>query len=167
MTYTKEQIVDRQTRLLAALAEVAGGKGFTDGEIMGAAHTLARMDLDQFQAAWDRRKSDLPDHLPFIEGRIIGKLLDTILADPKLKIEVWDEVELAVEATRDRAAIEKETGATGSTYYHVFRGKTRLGFIWLVHGNVEDVISDLTDTPEMHALIAPAMQVAYSIGEAP
>ncbi|AET42313.1 hypothetical protein DSS3P1_23 [Ruegeria phage DSS3-P1] len=165
--FTEEQIRDRQTRMLATLAEVAGGMGFTQGEIMGAAATLARMDLDRFQAVWARRKSDFPDHLPVIEGQVIGKLLDTILADPELYIEVHDEVEVSVELTRDRAAIERETAATGLTYYVVFRenpiGDRRIGFITLVHGKDEDVISDYTDNEEIAALVRPAEELSEKL----
>lgn len=167
--FTEEQIKDRQTRILAALAEAAGGTSLTDGDIMGAAHTLARMDLDQFNAAWERRKSDFPDWLPIIEGRIIGKLLDTILADPGLVVTVNDGEDNVVKVSRNRAEIERETGQTGETYYIVSRQTRpgvyeRLGFIWLVHGNEVDVISDYADKPEIAALVAPAEGLAEKLG---
>lgn len=120
---------------------------------------LAEIDLDKFNTLWSRRKTAFPDHLSLVEGRVIGALIDVILADPANLIEVHDECEMAVKATRDRAAIEKETAATGITYFVVYRrpahceGQERQGFIMLVHGNEDDVLTDYTDKPFMHDLV--------------
>lgn len=125
-----------------------------------AALKLLDMDTGKFAALCARRMADFPDWVSIDEGRIIGKILDTALADPDIMIQVHDECELMLAWTRDRSAIEKETAQTGSTYYDFSRGGVGIGYVWLIHGNECDVISDCTDNEQMEKLLKPASELA-------
>ena len=160
--FTEEQLRSRQIKLLATIAEVAPGISPSDACDLAAA--LAPMDLDKFEAVWARRKGSFPDHLSITEGRIISKILDTALVDPLAEIMVANECVVEVERTRDRAQIEAATAATGTTFFTFYRDGARTGWVYLVHGNEADVISDYTDNTATEALLAPANALAEEIG---
>ncbi|MCB1423182.1 MAG: hypothetical protein KDJ69_12100 [Nitratireductor sp.] len=81
------------------------------------------------------------------EHRIIRKLVDTILNEG-LKIAVWDE-EMFQECgpSSQRTRILGAIAHTGESYLYLWQNNTRLGMFQLIHGNDEDVISDLSDNP--------------------
>jgi len=115
-----------------------------------------------------------PAHMDAAETRICNLLITVILeAGYAIRVRCGEEGDVFVEATTDRAAIQKETAATGATYYDVMSynahpGKmVRVGTIWLVHGNGCDLISDTSwpeNAPENEAIIEavckPAQQLA-------
>lgn len=93
------------------------------------------------------------------EARIIGALLDRILTVPELSVSVhnpeWepgdDEADrFDCAPTRTVAALAAEIGACDETTLEVWEpgltpqagGPVRLGWVLLIHGNDEDVISD-------------------------
>lgn len=82
-----------------------------------------------------------PEHLDATEAKIINALLTRVLAEG-LHVKVYDGEEFSTELTRDRALIQRETAATEETTYVLYHGKDRLGSVWLIHGNGEDVLSD-------------------------
>jgi hypothetical protein len=45
---------------------------------------------------------------------------------------------------------------TGSDTVNLYEGGLRRGYIWLVWGNEEDLITDYSDYPEVEALVAEA-----------
>ena len=93
-----------------------------------------------------------------VERRIIGRALDEILANPNFTVSVFDGEEMVVKPTRDRMNIIKEIGQTGETSLniHTFDGK-RAGWIWFIHGNEEDVLSDCSANPVTDAIFAAVM----------
>ena len=90
-----------------------------------------------------------PDYMPASEKRVVNKLLTRIL-DAGYTISVYDGEEYALRKSRDRAAIQRETAATEATTYVIHRGDDRLGSIWLVHGNGDEVISDSSWNHNIH-----------------
>lgn len=99
------------------------------------------------------------------ERKIITALTDAALAKGWL-ISVSDGEEWTVSRSTDRKAIRAAIGTTDETTLKFWtRGLTngpaiRLGLIWLVHGNAEDVISDSTDNADMQTLCAIGTQAA-------
>ncbi|TXR49878.1 hypothetical protein [Phyllobacterium endophyticum] len=94
----------------------------------------------------------MSEHLSHIEKRIIKLVIEGALRRG-WTIAVYDGEEWVLKPSSDAAAILKETAATDETVYS-FRdedGKT-LGRMYFVHGNDEDVISDMTDNEHMRAL---------------
>jgi hypothetical protein len=93
-----------------------------------------------------------PKHARPIETRIISKLIRRALAKDWV-ISVNDGEEWALSRSKDFNAITAEVHATEQTYLH-FRdaeGK-KLGWVWLVHGNDEDVVTDAVDNDAMNEL---------------
>ena len=97
-----------------------------------------------------------PDHLDPTEAKIIGKLLDTILsAGYSIDLrDAYGDGDEPVENTKDRAMIEAEIAATGETCLDIYdaEGVVR-GWVLLIHGNGEDVISDHTANETIAALV--------------
>lgn len=90
------------------------------------------------------------------ERRIIASVIAAALRDG-LQISVNDGEETTVSRSTDRAAIADAIGTTDETTLTFWAPKpdkaaTRVGAIWLVHGNEEDVISDCTDVPRITRL---------------
>jgi len=104
---------DKAARIFDVIQETA--THISQEDALFLADKLATMDLAEFNALWERRKWDFPDHMDIIEARVIAKLLDTILANDSLYVRVHDGEEFATAPTRDRAMIEKETCATQPT----------------------------------------------------
>lgn len=150
MTTPIEQRPDLVCRIVSTLEAVEPGMKPTAA--MSLAFALSGIDMDRFFEVWQKRRFDFPDHLSPLEARIIGKLLDLVMADPEIEVAVdWnylgvvdDDPEEGVPWTRDRSKIEAETSATEITFYR-FRQKgtnERRGWVMLVHGNGEDVVTD-------------------------
>jgi hypothetical protein len=98
---------------------------------------------------------NFPDHLDPTERVIISKLLDTILA-AGYSIDVRDaygDGDEPMEPTNNRTLIEAEVAATGETCLDIYDADGARGFILLIHGNGEDVISDSSDNETINALV--------------
>jgi hypothetical protein len=101
------------------------------------------------------------------ERAIISRLLDDAAAAGFI-VSVFDGEVWALTASSDFPAVAALVGATGETTLRFRdpstlneRGKPALvGFVFLVHGNGSDVISDYSDTPALSALLAGASGVA-------
>ena len=96
---------------------------------------------------------NFPTWMNYSERKIVGALLDAALADETVTITVNDGEDDVVRKSRDRAKIEHETCQTDQTYYAFYRGKERLGWVWLVHGNDEDVMTDCSTHEWVTALV--------------
>jgi hypothetical protein len=94
-----------------------------------------------------------PSHANPIETRIIAKLIRRALKKDWV-ISVNDGEEWALVRSKDFEAITAEVHATEETYLH-FRDAegTKLGWVWLIHGNDEDVVSDHVDNDAMADLV--------------
>lgn len=130
-------------------------------EIPEGAQVPARVE-----APFDVALTDFPDHLPHIEARIIATILDDALAQPGVTVDVYDGEDTPVSRSRDRAEIEHEIAATSDTTL-VFRDAAgeRLGWVWLVHGNIGDVLTDYGNNEWTNALVARASNLADRISE--
>lgn len=161
--YTAHQIVDRTTRIHGVLLELCPEAD--QHEMFEVAGRLAPLDLDAFDDLWQRRKADYPDHLSHIEGRIIGKILDTWQTLDGISCQVRDEAGYdSTLKTFDRATVEKEIAATCMTGLNFFdRNGKYQGWVLLVHGNQEDVVSDYTDNAWTEALVADANALAEAL----
>lgn len=164
---------ERIIRIHESLQEVA--PHIPADELEAAAITLAQLDLDEFHALWAQRKDDFPDHLPPVESRIISLALDRALADEGIEIAVdWDvlgscdkDPENGLPWTRDRSQVELKTAATSYTFYRFRRRgeEKRLGWLFLVHGNLTDVICDHADNEWTRTLMGPVNELADRINE--
>lgn len=98
-------------------------------------------------------------HVSTIEKKIIRALLDDA-ASAGYVVSVFDGEEWTLKMSSDRKAIEDSIGTTDETVLR-FRGadKSLIGSVWLVHGNDEDVISDLSDNEATNALVARASRL--------
>jgi len=87
-----------------------------------------------------------PDHLGKIESRIINRLISAILdAGYSIRVGEGEEGERLTRPTRHRPTIQSETAATCITLFDIMQGDAeRLATIVLIHGNGEDVISDVS-----------------------
>lgn len=116
-------------------------------------------------------KGSWPTWMDQTEARICNKLITAILRDGySIRVRYWeDDGDILQDTTQDRAAIQRETAATGATIYEVMQD-TRfregqplqesnwvpVARILLIHGNGEDVISDASwhhQAPEVEALV--------------
>lgn len=98
-------------------------------------------------------------HVPDNEVKIITNLVDSILAHEDLAICVRDEEDVAMQTTRNRKDILSVIGDTEVTILKIkkllvlskeiskFKRSEieNYGFITLIHGNGEDVISDYSE----------------------
>lgn len=88
-----------------------------------------------------------PAHMDPAEARIVNNLITKMLGrGGEIRVRDYEEPDdVFVDWTRDRVAIQKETNATcGTVYDFRFEGDNRLGSVLLIHGNGEDVISDIS-----------------------
>ncbi|WP_323086606.1 hypothetical protein [Providencia alcalifaciens] len=97
------------------------------------------------------------EHCPADEVVIITNLVDSILAHDDLAICVRDEEAVSMKTTRDRAKILSVVGDTEITIFKIKKlsdlskeikkgNVSDLGFITLIHGNGEHVISDFSES---------------------
>jgi hypothetical protein len=81
--------------------------------------------------------------LPFVERKIIELLLNTAQERGAVFFEVSDEEEVECHRTNNMEKVRESIGLTDSTIIDMYDvGRNRLGFVYLVHGNDEDVITD-------------------------
>ena len=105
------------------------------------------------------------NYMTDIEQKIVGKLLDDILAGG-FAISVYDGEEYQVMRSRNLDEIKPEIGATDLTYVYVSdQSGRRLGGIMLINGNDHDIISDYSDNVMINALVAPALALREQLLE--
>lgn len=103
----------------------------------------------QFQAVL---LEDFPEWISETERQIIGRILNRALTRG-YEITVNDGEAVTISRSTDLGALRTAIGHTEETYLHIYIEGRPCGWIWLVHGNEEDVVTDLTDTPLLHELI--------------
>lgn len=91
------------------------------------------------------------------ETAIISKLVQAALASG-YSMDVNDGEETVLRRSTDETAIIGAMFSTDEDYL-TFRDSDgeKIGWIYLIHGNGEDVISDLADNPEMNRLAEEAV----------
>lgn len=87
-----------------------------------------------------------------IEMKIIGRIVDRAL-ERGYDISVNDGEGDVLIRSKDKAKILAEVGASDETLFRVFNKHQRVGIIWFVHGNEEDVVADCSDVPEILELV--------------
>jgi hypothetical protein len=93
--------------------------------------------------------------ISIIEQRIIRKLVNKAIG-MGYEISVHDGEEFAVRKEIVCSVILNEIGATDETTLHFYLNGIRQGWILLIHGNDEDVVSDYSDNVHMNALTKAA-----------
>lgn len=95
-----------------------------------------------------------PNHMRPTEQKIVGKLIKKALGLGYV-ISVYDGEDWAIVRSTDYEAITAEIAATDETQLMFRRGEDRVkvGWMLLVHGNDEDVISDHSDNEAMNSLV--------------
>ncbi|RWM86466.1 MAG: hypothetical protein EOR84_30605 [Mesorhizobium sp.] len=95
-----------------------------------------------------------PDYMRSTETKIVDTLIKKALGLGYV-VSVYDGMDWPVKKSADYEAITCEIAATDVTEL-VFRldDGTKVGWMMLVHGNDEDVISDYSANPQMENLVA-------------
>jgi hypothetical protein len=89
------------------------------------------------------------------EARRIAKRLIQAALDAGYAISVFDGEETTVRQSTDRRAIIDAMATTSDDRLTFWMGDTRIGTVWLIYSNGEDVISDWSSNETMDALLAP------------
>jgi hypothetical protein len=97
-----------------------------------------------------------PEWLDPVEREIIDRVIDLALA-ADYSISVYDGEEYGVKYSKDKAAIIPEIAATDETTLRL-RSDTQVGYIYLIHGNGCDVLSDYSTC--LDELLVPAIELA-------
>lgn len=102
-----------------------------------------------------------PEHSREIERQIIDLIIKDAL-DAGLTISVSDGEEWPLKKSTDYEAITAEVHATCETQFAFRTAETgaKFGWVYLVHGNDCDVISDYSDNPQTEALLKNAMALS-------
>lgn len=97
----------------------------------------------------------LDQSVRLVERTIAAKLLDLGLAKG-YSVSVYDGEEWTLNKSKDRAAIIEAMATTDDDRLAFFDGESglRIGWVWLIYGNEEDLISDYTDSETMDALVS-------------
>ena len=96
----------------------------------------------------------------YIERRIAGKLIGDALK-AGYAISVFDGEEIALGHAKSRLLIEGAMASTDEDYLSFFEASgKRAGWVRLIYGNGEDLISDYADNAAMNALIEGASKLA-------
>ncbi len=109
-----------------------------------------------------------PAHMDAHEAKICNRLITIILKDDDMHIRVWDGEDWSTVWTRDRPMIQRNTAATDHTLYYISKRSDGgdyglIGYIFLVHGNGEDIITDAgwsSKHPEHEAILDAYMDHA-------
>jgi len=99
-----------------------------------------------------------------IEAQIIDKIITSALRGG-YSISVFDGEEFAIRRSTSRKAIEAECFATDETSLIFHKGEypDNKGWVWLIHGNSYDVISDYSDNPEIEEILKPAIKYSEEL----
>lgn len=91
------------------------------------------------------------------ERRITRQLLAAIFSEPGRCVTVHDGQDTTGMILRENQ-VYPHLASTGSDWLTVYEGGERIGAIWLIWGNGEDLISDYSDTPELNAIVEPLLE---------
>jgi hypothetical protein len=89
------------------------------------------------------------------EARKIAKRLVQAALDKGYAINVYDGEETTVRQSTDRKAVLDAMATTEGDALTFWLGDTRIGTVWLIYCNDEDVFSDWSSNEAMDALLAP------------
>ena len=114
-----------------------------------------------------------PDHANKTEAKIINKIITSALKNG-YSISVFDGEDYSLLRSTTRKEIKAECFATDETTLIFHKGEypdnkgwvvvsDYKGWVWLIHGNSYDVISDYSDNPEIEEILKPAMQYAEEL----
>lgn len=78
-----------------------------------------------------------------LELKIAHKAIEGLLA-AGYGVGVYDGEEETVKDSKDAEAIKKALFTTDEDYLIAYKDGTKAGWVWLIYGNVQDVISDYT-----------------------
>lgn len=94
--------------------------------------------------------------MSLIEARITESLVDTALAKG-YEISVNDGEQTTLKRSTDRKTILNALRSTDQDYLWFSRpGHQSIGFVWLIWGNEDDLISDCTARDEIEEIIRDA-----------
>lgn len=93
-----------------------------------------------------------------IEKRIITQAAKSLIG-AGYSIRVYDGVEFVTGQTKDVKAVMAEVFATEETYFYAYQGDACTGFVWFVHGNGCDVITDSSTA------LDPVLQAASDLAD--
>jgi hypothetical protein len=99
--------------------------------------------------------------MPTIEARIAESVVDAALA-LGYQISVNDGEETTLRRSVDRKAILNALRTTDQDFLFFSKGTQNFGFIWLVWGNGEDLISDCTSSDEIQEIDKAAEKLRLS-----
>lgn len=104
--------------------------------------------------------TNFPTHINKTEAQIINRVITGGLANGG-SISIFDGEEWLPKKSTTRADIQAEVATTDETTFKIRDKKgTVLGFVYFVHGNGLDVLSDYSDNEETELVIKSAMQYA-------
>jgi hypothetical protein len=87
-----------------------------------------------------------------VERRIARALLDAIFAVPGRYVTVHDgEGETGLITRREQ--VTEHLASTGQDSIVIYEGGEKIGWVWLVWGNDEDVITDYSDNEATRAIV--------------
>lgn len=87
-----------------------------------------------------------------VENYIASSLIRRALAR-NWTVTVNDGEEFVLHKSHDEHAIWDAMRSTDEDYLIFYDGEHRIGFVWLIWGNDEDLISDHTANPEIDTLV--------------
>jgi hypothetical protein len=99
-------------------------------------------------------QNSLDKYAPDAARKIAKRLVQAAL-DAGYAINVYDGEETTVKQSRDKATILDAMATTEGDALTFWLGDTRIGTVWLIYCNDEDVISDWSSNETMDALLAP------------
>ena len=106
-----------------------------------------------------------PAHANKTEAKIINKIITSALKSD-YSISVFDGEDYSLLRSTTRKEIKAECFATDETTLMFNRrdfDAAKVGWVWLIHGNGSDVISDYTDNPETEAILENANRYAEEL----
>lgn len=94
-------------------------------------------------------------HASKSENKIVKRLLAAILK-AKCTVTVYDGEDCVITKSRAKGVIIAALGSTDHDVLHIYHPDGKLGFILLIWGNGEDVISDYSDNDTIRKFVCYA-----------
>jgi hypothetical protein len=91
---------------------------------------------------------------PTAARRIAKRLVDAALA-AGYAISVFDGEETTVRKSTERSTILAAMATTSEDVLTLWQGGDRIGNVWLIYSNDEDVVSDWSENEAMNAFMEP------------
>lgn len=91
------------------------------------------------------------------ERRITRKLIEAIFAEPGRCVQVDNGAEERTGLILNASGVYEHLAATGSDHIIIFEGGERVGVVWLVWGNGEDLITDYSDNEFTRSIVEPLL----------